>query len=437
MDEVRKKSLKEVLPKKGLELAGKKANPGRRTRIETAPELDMASFSQSAKPPKDYYETRRRPRMSYFIWLCLALILLVGGYYLSTAFALVTVKITPKQLPITIAGTFEATRAPAEGIEFSVIKLEETATKEVPASGQAKVETKAVGTVTITNNYSTASQKLVAGTRLESADGLIFKLDSTITVPGQTKKGTTITPGSIEVRVTASEVGDKYNLGTASFKIVGFKGSPRYDKFSAQTKTPLAGGKQGLVGIVKDADRAKVVASLETELKDRVAKKAQLQIPKDFIIFTDGVMTSFSDDLIAGTASSTVTISTKVTMIALLFNVKNLSQYFAEKQLKDESVEGIRLFDPSSLVFKLQNKDKFDFAKTNKISFTLNGKANLVWTVDTVGLKTKLLNTAIKDKDQIFAGYPAVYRAEATVRPPWILSFPGNENKINIKLIMP
>ncbi len=439
MDEVRKKSLSEVLPKKGLDLAGQKSNPTRRQKIDLGDEPLSSESTTKRGATKKYYETTRvkTPRLSFFVWFCIALILIVGGYFLSTVFASVTVKITPRHLTSNVAGTYTASRAPAEGIEFSVIKLEETATKSVPASGQSKVETKAVGTVVITNNFSTASQKLVAGTRLETKNGLIFKLDNTVTVPGQTKKGTTVTPGAILAKVTASEAGEDYNVGQASLKIVGFKGTPRYDKFTVQTRTNLEGGKQGVISVVKPEDRAKALAGLEAELKDKVAKKARLQIPKDFIIWNDGVITSLTDEIKNDSASSSnVILSAKVTMIAILFNVKNVSEYFAEKELKDESVTGIRIFNIESLKFTLKDKDKFDFEKTDKINFTLDGEANLVWPVDSASLKSKLLNTSIKEKDKVFASFPSVYRAEAVVRPPWVLSFPNNQDKINIKLII-
>jgi hypothetical protein len=431
MDEVRKKSLKEVLPKKGLEMAGKKTTAAHRHKIDTIEE-------EAPRKTASHYETnvKNPPKISYFMWMCILIVLIVGGYYLSATFASVTIKITPKQLPVAIAGTFEANRSPAEGIEFAVIKLEESMSKQIPATGQKKVETKAIGTVIISNNYSTAAQKLVAGTRIETESGLIFKLDSSVTVPGQTKKGTQITPGTISVKVTASEPGENYNAGTASFKIVGFKGSPRYDKFSVQTKTPISGGKEGMINIVNEDDRVKAVNSMQTELKDKVAKKARLQIPKDYIIFDDGEMNTITNSVGDGTSSSTATITVKDTMIAVLINTKKLSQYFAEQQVKDEPTDGIRISNVQSLSFKLSDKDKFDFEKTKKINFTLNGSANLVWPVDANDLKLKLVSTSIKDKDKVFGSYPAIHRAEAIVRPPWVLSFPNNQDKINIKLVI-
>lgn len=435
MDEVRKKSLREVLPKRGLDLAAKKSTSTKRHKIDMVESEPEISSPKSPKI-KNYYDTQSTRKISGLAWILIILIVIVGGYYLSTAFASVTVKITPRQMQNKISGNFEASLAPAEGIEFSVIKLEETTTKEVPASGQSKVESKAAGTVVITNNFSTAPQKLVSGTRLETTGGLIYKLDNTITVPGQTKKGSTVTPGSISAKITASETGSQYNSGATSLKIVGFKGTPRYDKFSVQAKTGITGGKRGLVSTIKAEDRAKALSEMQAELKDKVTKKARLQIPKDFIIWNDGVITSFTDEVKSNTASSTATLSAKVTMIALLFNVKNVSQYFAEKQLVNESTEGVRISNIEALSFKLLDKEKFNFGKTDKINFSLAGDANLVWSVDTTSLKTKLLSTPIKEKDKVFASFPAVHRAEAIVRPPWALSFPSNQDKINIKLIV-
>jgi len=429
MEEVHKKSLKEVLPKSGLELGVKKTATTKRIKTEVTPTLSYQTDKFTSK--------RVFSNSSYFFWICLVLVFLAGGYYLSTIFATVTLKLTPRQAIANITGSFEANVAPADsGLEFSVMKLEETQEKEVSAMGQKKVEVKAAGVVTITNNYSSSPQPLVVNTRLESKTGLIFRLANSVTVPGQTKKGTAIIPGSISVKVVADQVGSSYNVGDTTFKIVGFKGTTKYDKFTVQSKTAIAGGKTGMVSVIKDEDQALAVKSLEKELKDRVAQKAKSQIPKDFIFFDDGVITKFTNEVKESGSSTTAIVSAKVTMTAILFNTKNISEYFAAKQFPDENIDGIRISNLSSLKFSLSNKEQFVIDKTSKINFTLSGKANLVWPINTNDLKQKLLGSSLRKKDQIFANYPAIYRAEAVVRPPWVLSFPKQADKINIKLMV-
>lgn len=429
MEEVHKKSLKEVLPKSGLELGIKKTSATR--RIKTEPTTSV-NYQTDKFPPKRFFSSS-----SYFFWTCLILVFLAGGYYLSTVFATVTLKLTPRQAITNINGSFEANVAPADsGLEFSVMKLEETQDREVPAMGQKKVEVKASGVVTITNNYSSSPQALVVNTRLETKNGLIFRLANSVTVPGQTKKGTTIIPGSISVKVVADQVGSSYNVGDTTFKIVGFKGTTKYDKFTVQSKTAIGGGKTGMISVIKDEDQAEALKILEKELKDKVAKKAKSQIPKDFMFFDDGVITKFSNEVKESGSSTKAIISAKVTMTAILFNTKNISEYFAAKQFPDENIDGVKISNLTTLNFALSDKEQFAVDKTSKIKFNLSGKANLVWPINTIDLKQKLLGSSIRKKDQIFANYPAIYRAEAVVRPPWVLSFPNQADKINIKLMV-
>ena len=430
MDEVRKKSLKEVLPKNEIDFAGRKPAPVRRKKTAAAPVSEAS---------EDFYRARQytgRSKSSYFLWACLVLVLIVGGYYLSAAFASVTVKVTPRQAVVALSGQYEANRAPSDGIEFSVIKLEEEAEKQVPASGQTKVETKAKGTVVIYNNYSSAAQPLAASTRLETKEGYIFRMDSAATVPGTTKKGTAITPGSVTVKVSAAEAGDKYNVGTAEFKIVGFKGTAKYDKFSAKSTSGMGGGKIGTESTVEEKDRTAAVAQMQKDLSTQVKEKARLQIPKGFAIIDGTDMITFTDEIAAGDDPAKATIKTKATMIAILFDLKNLGQNFAEKEFPGEATDGITVSNPEDLKFSLLNKDSFNFEKTDRVSFNLTGKINLVWPVNTTDLKAKLVSSPIKNKDAVFAGYPSIYRAEAVVRPPWVMSFPSNPAKINVKLLV-
>lgn len=97
---------------------------------------------------------------------------------------------------------------------------------------------KARGTVMLVNTFGSDAQSLVATTRLESPDGKIFRLLEGVTVPGMSGSQ----PGSIEASVIADQVGTEYNIAPTNFTIPGFKGGPKYDKFSAKSTKAMAGG---------------------------------------------------------------------------------------------------------------------------------------------------------------------------------------------------
>jgi len=427
MDDVRKKSLRELLPKEEFEQIARRPNSSRRKTNSETPIESRKTFEALDGPVDGEY--RREKHSSLLLWICLGIIVIVGGYYVSTIFAGATLTITPRQSVVKLDEQFEAGKAPAIGIEYSVIQLNDIEQVSVPASGQVKVESKAKGMVTISNNFSTATQKLLAGTRLEGAGGLIFRLDKAITVPGKGKNG------SISANVTADAIGPSYNIAPGTFKIVGFKGSPKYDGFTVRSNTAMSGGASGMTSVIKDEDKARGVLEAQTKIKDRLVNKAQLQIPKNYIMYPDGEMLSYSETVSSISGSSTALVTVKGQMVALLFNVKNLSQYLATKQFTDESVEGIMISNPTVLTFKLANKEQFDINKTNTVRFNLSGDANFVWPLDTATLKNKLAGIKFRNRDTVFSATPNIYRATAVIRPFWVINFPSNPSKITIKQV--
>ncbi len=426
MDDIKRKSLKEILPKHGLAVKEKSLPPTKQAELA------------------DYYKVRRGRGGSLFVWLIATIVLFSLGYYLSSYFTLVTIKITPKQVVLAADGQYQAAKTPSSApLEFSTVTAEDSAQIMIPVTGSQTVSKKAAGRVVIYNNYSTASQTLISGTRLEMTNGKIFRLNKTTVVPGEKKSGTTITPGSVEADITADQAGSSYNVGLADFHFSGFKGTAKYDKFVARAKTAIGGGMTGEIKVTSDADKTKARTALQKTLTDRLVKKTKLQVPKDFVLFDDAIILNFSDSLassspVASAASSTnqVAFTEQVNLTGLLFKRENLAKQLlaagsSTDLTKDDKVDISNIND---LQFKLLNKDSFDADKTSKISFTLNGKAKIVWLINSAELKAKLAGTSLGNKDKIFADYPNVFKAETAIRPPWILSFPTDQTKIVIEV---
>jgi hypothetical protein len=268
----------------------------------------------------------------------------------------------------------------------------------------------------------------LSGTRVSASNGLIFKLTKTITVPAK--------PGKITVTVVAEQTGSMYNIAPTSFKLVGFKGTAKYDGFSVSSASTFSGGASGLTSVIKEEDRAKALAGAQADLKNTIVSKARLQIPSGYVIFDDGMIISYLDQINSqtGTAAST-TITIKASLSAILFNSDKLGEYLAGQKYPDEQATGVRVANLSSLTFQFLNKDKFDSDKTNSISFSLGGDAKLIWPVNISEIRAKLVGTSLGDRDKVFSNYPSISRAEAAIYPPWIRSFPDDAKKVNIVLI--
>ena len=101
---------------------------------------------------------------------------------------------------------------------------------------------KASGIVIFFNGFSSAPQKLVASTRIQSPEGLIFRIKKDIIIPGSEIIRDKIVPGQVEAEVVADEQGSKYNIGLAEFQVPGFRGTPRFDSIYARSLAPFTGG---------------------------------------------------------------------------------------------------------------------------------------------------------------------------------------------------
>lgn len=423
-----KRSLKEILPKNASmnnyrnHLPPEDAPPPRPRNIDWAP----------------------RRRFSPRLWLGLIILaVLVGGFFLlSTTLATATIKITPVQGRLLLNHTFDAFKEPPEGeLGFSLVSgLSDVEKKVVPASGSERVSRKAAGTIIIYNNYDEKPQKLVANTRFETADGKIYRISSPVTVPGMTTKNGQNTPGSVEVTVTADQPGAEYNIGLSDFTIPGFQGDPRFDKFYARSKTPITGGFVGEVRKVSDNDRAKAIAELESILRERLVKEAEVQIPKGLILFDDAYFLTFEEVPVDSATSSTALatnqaeITLKGTFHGILFDRRDLSYKVAKDQIPDFDGRELEIKNLADLKFKLLNREDITSEAVEKISFTLEGNAHLVWIFNQAELLTKLQAAPKNDYQSVFAQFPTIKEAEIIFFPPWIQSLPENKDKIKIEI---
>jgi hypothetical protein len=135
-----------------------------------------------------------------------------------------------------------------EAIPAKAISFVDEISKSFSSTGEKSASSrKARGTITIYNEYSSASQPLVATTRFLSSEGKLFRLVSGTVIPGMTKVGTEMKPGAVEAEVVADEAGDSFNISAATFTIPGFQGSgnEKYSKFYAKSFSAMTGGGSG------------------------------------------------------------------------------------------------------------------------------------------------------------------------------------------------
>lgn len=331
--------------------------------------------------------------------------------------------------------------APAAGEEplaFQLMTLSDEASSNLAATGEKNVTSKASGQIVIYNNFGTQTQALIKNTRFQTTDGKIYRIHDSIVVPGQKVVNGKKVPGSLEVKAYADAAGSEYNIGLVDFTIPGFKGSPRYDKFYARSKTPMTGGASGLTKVVSDADIQKAKDTLSAGLKDKLFAEALAQKPKGTILYKDAVFYGFTDSTDNGALDDkSVKLTVKGSLTATLFNAEDLSKRIAKLSTSAADVspnDHILVTNIEELGFALKNASSAPPKEGDTYTFLLSGTAHAAWQVDTAALAGKLAGVAKADYKNVFTEFPGIEKANAHIRPFWKTKFPSDMSKIRVEI---
>jgi hypothetical protein len=138
------------------------------------------------------------------------------------------------------------------------------------ASGSKSEGFRSSGKLTIVNKTA-AARPLVAQTRFQTTDGLVFRLQSDATVPA----GSANNPAKLEVAVMADDkdasgvtIGARGNIGPSSFFLPGLSESTRTQVY-AESYAAMTGGDNNVTPLILEEDLIAAREQLEKELKDK------------------------------------------------------------------------------------------------------------------------------------------------------------------------
>ncbi|MEK7567479.1 MAG: hypothetical protein AAB513_00980 [Patescibacteria group bacterium] len=396
---------------------------------ENASKKNKEPLSSPTIPALEKVDTVSRLRGTFLI---LGVILILGGSYFLYLFFNIgaVVTITPKEKIISVNNTFVSKKNSKENeLGFEAISLFETMEKAVPTTGEKRVEKKARGEIVIYNDYNSQSQRLIKNTRFLTPEGLVFRLESSIVVPGQTKKDGKTTAGSVGVTIAADEAGEKYNVDLKDFTIPGFKGDPRYEKFYARSKTPMTGGFNGVIKTASQTDIEIARKELNITLREKIKKAISEKVPAGFILYNKALFISF--ETLSNSEDSNV--SMKASASAIIFSKNDLAKMLARIYSEDYVDEDITSTSLNDLVLKADPKESTPWL-TGIFPVSFTGTTTLIWTIDTEKLKKDLVGVPKNFVNDIFKNYIGIEKAEVAMTPAWKSVFPENADKISIKL---
>ncbi|MDO8584471.1 MAG: hypothetical protein Q7R83_04825, partial [bacterium] len=314
---------------------------------------------------------------------------------------------------------------PAEKLSFS-----KTVTREFTATGKDDTPTRSRGTVKITNSFSSAPQSLVAGTRFLTPEGVLFRLVKSVIVPGAQVVQGELTPQSIDAEVAADAAGPESNLaGQIPLTIPGFKGTPKYEGFSALASKGLSGGSRGMsVAITKsDLKRAEeqTTKAVFDELKDEIART----IPAGFVSPEELRMVEIArvEAPTAGAHQEKFIVVATATGRALVFRPEDgeaLAGAFALDAAEDKNQEVVE--GSARMTYRARNVDFIKGRADVAISGTVQTKAVVSHTELAslvAGKKQGPIGDALRSRSEVSAFTLSFF-------PPWRSRAPGDTAKI-------
>lgn len=420
--------------------------PSRRRQMENEsalpPEPDRAPMIPPAAPPPppprplsdrnpEYSPGGMRPARS-FPWgiALIALLIILGSAGALYAFSGASVTITPTASATTVSGNFTATYNSGD-LPYAIVTVDKTVSANVPAESTETVNDPAQGTITIYNTQA-APQTLIKNTRFQSPDGLVFRIQNSVSIPG----GSVSSPGSVKTTVHADSGGEQYNIGPATFTVPGLKGTPAYTQVTAKSTEAFTGGFSGTRPSVsqatRDAQNQKSQSALAASLNAAVASS----LKPGYIVLPGATFISYAPVTDTAGKGNTVNVNLKGNAVALALPNAALAKAIAFQTLGSYSGQPVHLTDTSTLTMTPATPGA-PTAEQGTFAFSLSGKTTIEYDVD-----TQKVAGAVAGKDRntaysIIQSFPEVKQAILTVRPFWKSSFPQDPSDIKVSTTSP
>ncbi len=379
--------------------------------------------------------TRRRSNFSRtWIWIIAVVCLALLGFLALFMFRATTVTLTPRSQTIHFDQTSQFSAYPvstsATGtLAYTVATTDLQDSETVTSNGTTSTQMKASGSITVYNNSSASSVKLIKNTRFQTPDGLIFRAPADITIPG--KQGST--PGQVTVTVVADQAGPSYNVGPISHLTVpGLQSNAAmYASIYAQSSGSMTGGLSGTQPGVSASVRQAAISDIRARLAQKAAQYIQSQNTSTMFAFAGLADITYSDGTDNAASSSQVTINENAHIQVPVFDAHALATTVAQTMAVDTGNTPIQLVDGSGFSAQPTNSTAIALG-TDPIDFSLVGSAQILWSIDTTALARALAGRDQSVFQTVIGKFPGIESARARIEPFWSSSFPSDPAKITV-----
>jgi len=394
----------------------------------------QGSSDRAGSPPPPPPSKKSFSRVA--LWGGVAVALIVLGAIAFVALRPTSVTVIPRSHTVLFDDTVTFTAYPAGSATGTLVFAVETITFEdsevVPADGVEHVEERASGTITVYNEYSASSVKLIKNTRFEAPGGLVYRTPAEVMIPG--KKGST--PGEISITVFADQVGEEYNIGPVdTFRLPGLASTAdMYKSVYARSTTSMTGGFSGERPAANPNDLEAAQAMIRSRLEEKIRAAVSERTGETFA-FVDLARTSFESLTPTSEGEGGVRMHERVRMELPVFPADVFAYTIGESVSASAGIGAVMLKPLEGFAARLvEASGPFD---TSPITFALTGRAQLVWNVDTDELASALVGRDEIAFEAIAESFPGIEAARARIEPFWKRTFPNDPSKIKITVEEP
>lgn len=362
------------------------------------------------------------------------MVIVGGAVGLSALMGKTELTIYPEHRQPNVSADFTAYPDKREGaLSYEIMTLESTGESQVKATGQVQIEEQASGVIEIIKT-TPGAERLIKNTRFRSKDGLIFRIQESVVVPGSVDG----VPGTIQADVFADDVGEEYNLAAGeTFDIPGFEENgftALYQAITARNNSAFTGGFDGPQFQIDQNELATARQALQVELRDTLLARVETEKPADFIAYPGAIAITYNELPAVEYGQDLVTIREQAVLQIPLFNAIEFGSFLAAETVPTYEDSPVRVAEPEALTFSYTNPTTSSsvIANETSLTFTLTGKPLLIWQYDAQALASNLAGLPKTAIHNIVSAYPGIDGARVHITPFWQRTFPDDPAEILI-----
>ena len=315
-------------------------------------------------------------------------------------------------------------------LKASVATQSDDISQEFTATGTKNAGNKANGSIELSNE-SLSSQTIAAGTKLTTSSGLVFVVDTDVTVPAATFPCGNIscaTPGQTNSNVTADKSGATYNAASGNLN-----GAP--NNVNATFNDPTSGGTDKIVKVVTQADVVKAKQTLVDKNTDDVKNELKKEFKGDVIALEDTFQADYSKVVSAPAVNAEATNGKATLTGEVVYKMYGVDKSEVDEYLnktleaKLDSSESQHVYETGASKAQFQ-----DVTKTkNGAQATLVATGHIGPKIDEGTIKSEARSKKFGDIQADIPSISGVKSVDVKFLQFWVSTVPNDVKKISVE----